>query len=417
VWAITRSKEMYQNQKTQKTFKPGDIIMRQGEIGEKAYIVESGKVEVIITSPSGEERIVGTRGPSAMIGEMSLIDSAPRTATIRAIENCTVLEITKDDFSRRLGKADPVLRMAMQVIMARYRDTLNRIGVQSEGGDINSVESLELIYTEEADAIEHIRIANEYKEAIERDNGEITLFYQPIINLSTGEISGFEALMRWFHPEKGFISPATFIPVIEETGQIIEASKWAFTNACMALKRIQESTRYHKDLHMSVNFSSKDFSSPDFVNNIYDTLSLTDVKAEQVHLEITERLLIGQPERAKETLSMCRRAGMGIAIDDFGTGYSSLNYLHTYPINTLKIDQSFVRDMEHDKGLFELVRAIITLSHNLDMNVVAEGVETLREAQILKSLGCQYVQGFYFAKPMAEKDVVDVVCNWQPPTI
>ncbi len=418
VWGtIIKSRDMHQTEKTQKSFKPGDIIMRQGEVGEKAYIVESGKVEVVITSPSGEERIIGTRGPSAMIGEMSLIDSAPRTATIRAIEDCTVLEISKNDFTRRLSNADPVLRMAMQVIMTRYRDTLSRIGAKGDGNELSGVESLELIYTEEADAIEHIRIANEYEEALNRDNGEITLFYQPIINLSTGEISGFEALMRWFHPEKGFISPGVFIPIIEETGQIIEASKWAFTNACRALKRIQESTRYHKDLHISVNFSSKDFSAPDFVNNIYDTLSLTDVKAEQVHLEITERLLIGQPERAKETLSMCRRAGMGIAIDDFGTGYSSLNYLHTYPINTLKIDQSFVRDMDSDKALFELVRSIIMLSHNLDMKVVAEGVETLREAQILKELGCQYAQGFYFAKPMAEKDVVDVVRNWQIPTI
>ncbi len=408
---------MHQTEKTQKSFKPGEIIMRQGEVGQKAYIIESGKVEVLITGMSGEERIIGTRGPSAMIGEMSLIDSAPRTATIRALEDCTVLEITKEDFARRLSNADPVVRMAMQIIMTRYRDTLNRIESQAEGTELSGVESLELIYAEEDGAIEHIRIANEYKEALEKNNGEITLFYQPVINLSTGEISGFEALMRWFHPEKGFISPGVFIPVIEETGQIIEASKWAFTNACRALKRIQESTRYHKNLHMSVNFSSKDFSAPDFVNNVYDTLSLTDVKAEQVHIEITERLLIGQPERAKETLSMCRRAGMGIAIDDFGTGYSSLNYLHTYPINTLKIDQSFIRDMEHEKGLLELVRSIVTLSHNLEMKVVAEGVETLREAQILKEMGCQYAQGFYFARPMAEKDIVDLVRDWQIPSI
>jgi len=408
---------MYQSEKSPKSFKPGDIIMRQGEVGQKAYIVESGKVEVVIASHSGEERIIGTRGPSAMIGEMSLIDNAPRTATIRAIEECKVLEITKDDFTRRLNDADPVIRMAMQVIMTRYRDTLDRIEARAEDNELSGVETLELIYAEEADAIEQIRMANEFKEALDRDNDEITLFYQPVVNLHTGEISGFEALMRWFHPEKGFISPAIFIPVIEETGQIIDASKWAFKKACRALKHIQESTRYHKELHMSVNFSSKDFSAPDFVNNIYDTLSETDVKAEQIHLEITERLLIGQPEKAKETLNMCRRAGMGIAIDDFGTGYSSLNYLHAYPINTLKIDQSFVRDMEHDKGLLELVRSIITLSQNLEMDIIAEGVETLQEAQILKEMGCKHVQGFYFAKPAAEKDIVDLVRNWQPVTI
>ena len=408
---------MYQLEQSSKTFKPGDIIMRQGEVGQKAYIVESGKVEIVITSPSGEEHIIATRGPSAMIGEMSLIDEAPRTATIRAIENCKVLEITKQDFTRRLNNADPVIRMATQVIMTRYRDTLNRIEADAKDNNLSNVETMELIYTERADAIEQIRIANEFKDALDRDNGEITLFYQPVINLHTGEVYGFEALMRWFHPEKGFISPAVFIPVIEETGQIIEASNWAFRKACTSLKHIQESTRYHKDLHMSVNFSSEDFSAPDFVDNIYSALSETDVKAEQIHLEITERLLVGQPERAKETLSMCRKAGMGVAIDDFGTGYSSLNYLHTYPINTLKIDQSFIRDMESDKTLLQLVRSIVMLGHNMGMDIVAEGVETLQEAKILKEMGCNLVQGFYFAKPMSEKDVIELLSSWQPPEI
>ncbi|MCK5374495.1 MAG: EAL domain-containing protein [Alphaproteobacteria bacterium] len=410
---------MYQSEQSSKTFKSGDIIMRQGEVGQKAYIVESGKVEIVIETPSGEEHIIATRGPNAMIGEMSLIDDAPRTATIRATENCTVLEITKQDFTRRLNNADPVIRMATQVIMTRYRDTLNRIEAKAKSEDkgLSNVETMELIYAERADAIEQIRIANEFKDAMDRDNGEITLFYQPIINLHTGEIYGFEALMRWFHPEKGFISPGVFIPVIEETGQIIEASNWAFRKACTSLKHIQESTRYHKDLHMSVNFSSEDFSAPDFVDNIYSALSETDVKAEQIHLEITERLLIGQPKRAKETLSMCRKAGMGIAIDDFGTGYSSLNYLHTYPINTLKIDRSFIRDMESDKILLELVRSIVMLGHNMGMDIIAEGVETLQEAKILKEMGCKLVQGFYFAKPMAEKDVIELVSSWQPPEI
>ena len=408
---------MYQTDKTPKMFKPGDIIMRQGEVGKNAYIVESGKVEIVISSPTGEERVIGTRGPSAMIGEMSLIDNAPRTATIRAIEDCKVLEITKEDFSRRLENADPVIRMATQVIMTRYRDTLARIEAQAEGQELSEVETLELIYAEKADAIEQIRIANDFIEALNKNNGEITLFYQPIIDLNTGDIDGFEALMRWFHPEKGFISPGVFIPVIEETGQIIEASKWAFKTACTSLKRIEDSTHYHKTLSMSVNFSSEDFSAPDFVNNVYDTLSETDVKAEQIHLELTERLLIGQPERAKETLSMCRRAGMGIAIDDFGTGYSSLNYLHAYPISTLKIDQSFVRNMENDKKLLEVVRSIISLSQNLEMDIIAEGVETLQEAKILKDMGCPRAQGFYFAKPMPEKDVIELVQNWDAPQI
>ncbi|MCK5385365.1 MAG: EAL domain-containing protein [Alphaproteobacteria bacterium] len=408
---------MYQSEKSPKSFKPGEIIMRQGEIGRNAFIIESGKVEIVVTTPTGEERVIGTRGSSAMIGEMSLIDNAPRTATIRAVEDCKVLEITKDDFTRRLNNADPVIRMAVQVIMTRYRDTLTNIEARSGEKDLSGVETLELVYAEKADAIEQIRIANEFMEALDKNNGEITMFYQPIINMDTGELFGFEALMRWFHPERGFISPGVFIPVIEETRQIIEASKWAFKTACKTLKHVEKSTHYHKELCMSVNFSSEDFSAPDFINDVYDTLSETDVKAEQIHLEITERLLIGQPECAKETLNMCRRAGMSISIDDFGTGYSSLNYLHAYPINTLKIDQSFVRNMENDKKLLELVRSIIALSQNLGMETIAEGVETLQEARLLKELGCPQAQGFYFAKPMPEKEVVDLVNNWNAPII
>ncbi len=413
----SKKQRMYQSEKSPKSFKPGEIIMRQGEIGRNAFIIESGKVEIVVTTPTGEERVIGTRGSSAMIGEMSLIDNAPRTATIRAVEDCKVLEITKDDFTRRLNNADPVIRMAVQVIMTRYRDTLTNIEARSGEKDLSGVETLELVYAEKADAIEQIRIANEFMEALDKNNGEIIMFYQPIINMDTGELFGFEALMRWFHPERGFISPGVFIPVIEETRQIIEASKWAFKTACKTLKHVEKSTHYHKELCMSVNFSSEDFSAPDFINDVYDTLSETDVKAEQIHLEITERLLIGQPECAKETLNMCRRAGMSISIDDFGTGYSSLNYLHAYPINTLKIDQSFVRNMENDKKLLELVRSIIALSQNLGMETIAEGVETLQEARLLKELGCPQAQGFYFAKPMPEKEVVDLVNNWNAPII
>lgn len=402
---------MYPSKDLPKKFKAGEIIMRQGEYGQNAYIIETGKVEIAITGADGEERIVGTRGPGAVIGEMSLIDNAPRTASIKAVEDCEMLKITKDDFSRRLEHADPVLRMATQVILTRYRDTLSRTDINSHNNEISGAENVERLYVEQTDVVDKIRIANEFKEALDSD--KIKLFYQPVINLQTGEISGFEALMRWIHPEKGFIPPDVFIPVIEQDGQILQASNWAFRQACNDLKHIQESTRYHKKLHMSINFSSEDFSSPDFIDNIYNALSETDVQASQIHLEITERLLMAQPETARKTLEMCRKAGMGIAIDDFGTGYSSLSYLHAFPINTLKIDQSFVRDMEKNTNSMELVRSIITLGQNLNMSIIAEGVENLKEAILLKSMGCHYAQGYYFARPVPKEEVIAIVSDWK----
>lgn len=402
---------MSNNNQSQKAFQTGDIIMRQGEHGQNAFIIEEGKVEITITRPNGEELVVGTRGAGSIIGEMSLIDNAPRTATIKAIEPCKMLQISSQDFSRRLDSADPVLRMCMQVILTRYRDTLTRADIKQDRNRWPIVESVERAYLEKADAVEKIRIANEFKEALAKN--EISLHYQPIVSLQNGEVYGFEALMRWIHPERGFISPGIFIPIIEENGEILEASKWAFRQSCMALKRIQGITGYHKQLHMSVNFSSTDFSSDDFVENIYNTISESDIKPEQIHLEITERLLMAQPEQAKDTLNMCRKAGMNISIDDFGTGYSSLSYLHAFPINTLKIDQSFVRDMHKNESSLELVRSIVALAQNLKMAVVAEGVEQIEEARLLKDMGCEYAQGYYFAKPVPENEVTDLVSNWK----
>lgn len=396
---------------SQKSFKAGEIIMRQGDDGESAYIIEDGLVEIVIERPGNQVHVVGTRGPGAIIGEMSLVDNTPRTATIKALEDCKLLEITKEDFSRRLENADPVLRMTTQVILTRYRDTLTRAEIRGEKRHWPPAEIVELGYTEQADAVEALRIGNDFKNALKK--GQISLHYQPIINLQNGRIRGFEALMRWIHPEKGFISPAVFIPVIEDNGMIIEASKWAFKESCMALKRMENLTGYHADLHMSVNFSSTDFSSDDFVENVYNTISESDVNPQQIHLEITERVLMQQPDNARETLDMCRKAGMGISIDDFGTGYSSLSYLHYFPINTLKIDQSFIREMHKNESTMELVKSIVSLGKNMKMTIVAEGVETLEDAKVLKEMGCHMAQGYYFAKPMPEKEVIEVVSNWK----
>ncbi len=403
------------NSDTKKNFKAGEVIMAQGDPGDSAYIIEEGKVEISFTDSEGQKRILGTRGANAMIGEMAIIDDAPRTATVTALEDCKLLQISKEDFSRRLKNADSVLQMATKVILTRYRDTLTRAEIWGERQYWPPAEMVELGYAEKNDAVKTITIANEFKEALL--SKLVTLHYQPIVNLQSGEIEGFEALMRWNHPTKGFISPGIFIPVAEESGLIIEASKWALREACLALKRLEREFTPDKKFYMSVNFSSADFSSEDFVTNVYNTISESDVQPEQIHLEITERVLIQQPDLAKETLRMCRKAGMGISIDDFGTGYSSLSYLHYFPIDTLKIDQSFIRDMHKNEHTMALVNSIVTLGQNMKMKTVAEGVEMLEEAKKLKEMGCDLVQGYYFAKPMSEDDLKDVIAGWTPQNI
>ena len=174
----------------QKKFKAGETIIAQGEQGDCAYIIENGKVEITIEQADGSILNVGTRGSGAMIGEMSIIDNAPRTATIIALEDCSLLEITKEDFAKRLEKADPVIRMASKVIITRYRDMVTRANIQNEKSLWPPAELVELGYSEESEAINTIRLASEFKEALK--NGEICLHYQPIIDLKTNEVSGFE---------------------------------------------------------------------------------------------------------------------------------------------------------------------------------------------------------------------------------
>lgn len=384
--------------------------MQQGDKGESAYIIEEGTVEIFLER-EGKIQNVGTRGPGTLIGEMAIVDDAPRTATIRALQDCKLLEITRDDFANRLETSDPVLQMISQVILTRYRDMLARSEILREGTTFPPPELMERDYAAQTDVMESIKIGHEFQKALE--NNELKLYYQPIINLQTGQVAGFEALMRWFHPERGFISPGVFIPIVEKNGMIIEASRWALGEACRALKRIESKIGTEEKLFMSVNFSSADFASENFLDHVYRILSESDVQAKHLKLEITERLLIQQPDNAKDVLEMCRAAGMSIAIDDFGTGYSSLSYLYYFPIDTLKVDQSFVRAMTKDKRSLELVKSIVGLGKNMNMKIVAEGAETIEESKILKEIGCDFVQGYYFAKPLPEAEVTELLKNWQ----
>ncbi len=214
--------------------------------------------------------------------------------------------------------------------------------------------------------------------------------------------------MRWHHPTSGRMRPDLFIPMAEDTGLIIEATRWAFREACKTLKRLITQTG-DEALFISVNFSAQDFDDPGFLDELLFTLHDTGIHPSQIHLEITERLLLRQSEQVKKILLQCREHDMQIAIDDFGTGYSSLSYLHQYPVSTLKIDQSFVRNMTSDKGVLGLVKSILSLSENMGLAIIAEGVETQQHVDMLKSLRCQVAQGFFFARPMSEDDAANLL--------
>lgn len=402
---------------TKKHFSRGEILVREGERGDCAYILEAGNVEILVQR-DGQLVQIGTRGPGSLIGEMAMVDDKPRTATVRALDDCDVLEITRDDFARRVDGADPVLRMVLRVVTNRYRDMIGRSSSVPCMPSAPSTEAAEK--SEAADtAVSAIRIHNELKRAVDR--GELLLFYQPIIDVQHMKIAGFEALMRWQHPVNGMISPGVFIPVAEESGLIVAMSRLALDMACDAAKRLQAAAA--KDLigddplFVGVNFSVRDFAQGDLSHFVQSTLAEKQIDPLQIHLEVTETLLMQQPESAREQLERCRKLGLNVSIDDFGSGYSSLSYLHYFPIDTLKIDQSFIRSMATQPQSLVLVKSIVGLARNLGMKVIAEGVERAEDAAWLREIGCDYIQGYWFSKPLPFEAALRFVQSWQPPLL
>lgn len=229
-------------------------------------------------------------------------------------------------------------------------------------------------------------------------NGEFELHYQPQADLTSGRACGAEALIRWNHPERGRVSPAEFIPVAEETGQIVAMGEWVLRTACAQLAYWRKNGM--AVFPVAVNLSIRQLLQPSLVDLVREVLAENNLAPVDLELEITEGIMMGDAKAALEFLSTMHEMGVQLSIDDFGTGYSSLNYLKNLPVDKLKVDQSFVRDIEIDSSDAAIVRSIISLGHRLDLRVIAEGVETLAELDFLRMRGCDEIQGYYFSRPL-----------------
>ena len=247
-------------------------------------------------------------------------------------------------------------------------------------------------------ALNRIELEGDLRLAIERR--ELTLQYQPLIALESGELAGLEALVRWKHPEQGMISPAQFIPVAEASGLIVPLGFMVLRQACEQLRAWQAQYPLAQSLKMSVNLSVRQFAQPDLVEQIEQTLVETGLRPQNLKLEITESAIMDNAELAAAILGQLRSRQIQLAIDDFGTGYSSLSYLNQFPVDTLKIDRSFVSQLDQDPKQMGILKAITTLAHTLDMDIVAEGIETELQLKQLRSFGCQFGQGYFFSKPV-----------------
>lgn len=253
-------------------------------------------------------------------------------------------------------------------------------------------------------AAQHLRYSGQIKTAIE--NNEFTLHYQPQVDLRTSRVIGAEALLRWEHPVEGTVMPRRIIPVAEQLGMITSITDWVLVTA---LRQCRQWKFEGLDIPVSVNVSARSFQNPRLLDKIKWALHEADVEGGCLEIEITEATLMQDIERASETLNRLNDMGITIAIDDFGTGYSSLSYLKILPIDTLKIDQSFITGIAFDRQDIAIIRTIIDLGHNMGFKVVAEGVENIRAWELLVSLGCDVAQGFHISHPLTQEHFTSLV--------
>ena len=251
-------------------------------------------------------------------------------------------------------------------------------------------------------AVELLQLETDLRKAVDRE--EFRLYYQPIVSLDSGDIVGFEALIRWMHPARGLTYPAAFLPLAEETGLSQIMGNWILRQACKQLKAWQTGPATGRDLWVSVNLSSRQLLQPDLTKVVAKTLAEAQVVPNSLQLEVTEGIIMDEPEAATAVLVGLRDLSVRLPIDDFGTGYSSLAYLHRFPISSLKIDKSFVKNVGSGGEDDVIVRTIVNLAHNLDMDVIAEGVETEEQLESLKALGCEFGQGFLFSKAVPAEE-------------
>lgn len=381
-------------------FSAGEVIFQEGEPGGNAFIIEKGKVEV--SGPQAEgQPLLAEYGAGELFGETALLNDTPRTSTATAVEPTEVVAIYRPVLDMALDNVHPVVNLLMHTMLQQ------RCQGETAGAGKTTMPSAPAIQEagyqgSHAEIVNLVTAENELADAI--DESQFELYYQPIMALADERITGIEALVRWNHPEGGLITPAEIMPIAEKTNLIKKLGEFIMDKACQQHSRLRQELpalfESNPDFFLSINLSAKQFLYADFLEQVRHAFQSHQVNPAGIMFEITENVLMFDPQTAQSILSDFKQQGFRIAIDDFGKGYSSMSYLHSFPIDTIKIDRSFIESMHTNRTSMTVVEAIIGLAKAIGLTVIAEGVETAAQFHDVKKLGCDLSQGYYLHKPM-----------------
>jgi len=384
--------------------KQGEILYRQGDPNDSAFIVASGEI-LLYQDVAGQRVDRERRRAGCILGETSILTANKRIVSVEAVTDTLLYKISVEDILAQFDELNPIMRACVQTAI----DFITRFNGQTSGneGEVRIVESN---LSNAHELIERFKFEQDITKGLKQ--GQFHMLYQPIVDLQDGAIAGFEALMRWQHPQLGQVPPDRFIDISEQLGAVGPLTEFALLEAIRALRHLSEAAQ--RPLFASINVSGQDVDRPGFADFLEHVLDLNDVAADQIKLEVTETALVPDSEQASKNLTHLRRLGCGIAIDDFGTGYSNLGYLKALPLTALKIDRSFAGDAAHNQVSRSIARLLVGLGRELEVDVIAEGLETEADARILKEIGCKFAQGYFFYKPMPLAALTDILKSEKP---
>ena len=387
-------------------FRSGENIFEDGEEGCCAYFIENGQAEVISHHGHKNYRL-GILGPGDLFGEMALIDNQPRTATVTALLDTDVISINRDLINSKLAKSDPTIEYLLRLVLQRFRSVHNHFtGNEHLFDETNQQKPDHPFSKTQKNLTSEIRLASDIQEGLKQD--QFQLYYQPIVSLQDNRLTGFEALIRWQHPQHGFMSPMQFLNVAEQTDQILPLGIWTLEEACKDYQSMADVyQKTDKQLFISVNLSARQLLKARDTARFSDIVHDAHIDPACIKLEVTETIMIEEPDYAQKILSSLSALGFQLSLDDFGTGYSSLSYLQKFPVDFIKIDRSFISQMLDNNECKQIVKASIDLANDMEMEVIAEGIENEQEIDELGKMHCNYGQGYFYAKPLPLSEAIE----------